>query len=159
MRESITLRPTQADDEDFLFGLFRTVHEQEFAFLDLPEEQKTTMLRMQFDAQQQQYHERYPRGNFDLILRAEKTVGIIYTQRGPEEFVLIDVILLPEFRNEGIGKALVAELIHQAQDEQQALTAHVRKDNPAWRLWQRLGFEPVGDDGVYLQIRVPFNDA
>ena len=159
MIESITLRPIRADDDIFLFGLFSNAHEQDFALLDLPEEQKTAMLRMQFDAQQLQYHERYPRGNFDLVLKAEKTVGIIYTQRGPEEFVLIDIVLLPEFRNEGIGRALVAELIRQAQDEQKALTAHVRKNNSAWRLWQRLGFEAVGDDGVYLQIRVPFDDA
>lgn len=159
MSDSITLRPIRAGDVEFLFVLFRSVHEQDYASVDLPEEQKTALLRMQFDAQQLQYRERFSRGNFDLILKAERSVGIIYTQRGPEEFVLIDIALLPEFRNEGIGRELVAELIRQAQDEQQAVTAHVRKDNPAWRLWQRLGFEVVNDDGVYLQIRLPFDNV
>ena len=159
MPDLITLRPIRDDDEGFLFDLFRSVHEQDLGFVDLPGEQKTALLRMQFDAQQQQYHAQYPRGNFDLILKADVPVGIIYTQRGPDEFVLIDIALLPKFRNEGIGKKLVTELIHQAQVEKETLTAHVRKDNPAWRLWQRLGFEEVNDDGVYLQIRVPSDGA
>lgn len=157
MRDSITLRPIHTDDEDFLFVLFKNAHEQDLGSADLPAEQKNTLLRMQFTARQHQYRERFPRGNFDLILEAGKPVGIIYTQRGPEEFVLIDIALLPELRNEGIGKELVSALIREAQDQQKAVTAHVRKDNPAWRLWQRLGFEIVGDDGVYLEIRVPFD--
>ena len=138
MRDSITLRPIRNGDEDFLFSLFRSVRAQDLGFVDLPGEQKTALLRMQFDAQQLQYRERFPRGNFDLILEADKPVGIIYSSPGGE---------------------LVVELIRQAQDEQQALTAHVRKDNPAWRLWQRLGFEAVSDDGAYLQIRVPFDGS
>ena len=72
----------------------------------------------------------------------------------PVEFVLIDIALLPEQRNAGIGAQLVAPLIQQALAAGRPLEAHVHRDNPACRLWRRLGFEIVADDGVYLQIRV-----
>ena len=82
-------------------------------------------------------------------------VGNFYTLRGPDEFVLIDITLLPEHRNAGIGAGLVQELIAQANAENEPLFAHVLKDNPAWRLWQRVGFRLVNDDGMYLRIEVP----
>jgi ribosomal protein S18 acetylase RimI-like enzyme len=75
--------------------------------------------------------------------------------RGPDDFVLIDITLLPEHRNSGIGAGLVRELIVQANAAHEPLRAHVLKQNPAWRLWQRLGFHLISDDGVYLAIEVP----
>jgi len=156
MRESITLRPICEGDEGFLFGLFKSVHEQTFAATELNEEQITDLLRMQFEAQQQQFRDRYARADFDLVLRDGAPVGCMYALRGPDAFVLIDIALLPEYRNAGIGRGLVNKLIGHAKDKKKALTAHVRKENPAWQLWQRLGFEVVSDDGVYLQIQVPF---
>lgn len=159
MQEPVTLRPVCAADEAFLFRVFRSVHKQTFAVLELSDEQKTELLRMQFTAQQEQYRIQYPRADFDLVLCDGVPVGSMYALRGPDEFVLIDIALLPEHRNSGIGKELVTTLIRQAKNEKKAVTAHVRCDNPAWRLWQRLGFEAVGDDGVYLQICVPYDDT
>jgi ribosomal protein S18 acetylase RimI-like enzyme len=159
MQESITLRPICEGDEEFLFGLFRSVHGQTFAMTNLGEEQLTGILRMQFDAQQQQYRNRYAGADVDLVLRDGVPAGCMYAMRGPEEFVLIDIALLPEHRNAGIGTALVTDLINHARNYKKPLTAHVRKDNPAWRLWQKLGFEKVGGDDVYLQIMVPCDRA
>ena len=154
MHKSITLRPVSGDDEGFLFGLYRSVHEQTFASLNLPEEQKTSLLRMQFNAQRQQYRSQYPDAHFDRILEDGVAIGTLYAMRGPEEFVLIDIMLLAEHRNTGIGAKLVKKLIREANAAKKPLQAHVLKTNPAWRLWRRLGFEIVADDGVYLQIRV-----
>ena len=154
MWESVTLRPVCSDDEAFVFDLFRSAHKQTFASLDIPEEENE-LLRMQFIAQQSQYRGQYPDAHFDLVLKDEVAIGTLYAMRGPEEFVLIDIVLLPEQRNAGIGAQLVAPLIQQALAAGRPLKAHVHRDNPAWHLWQRLGFEMVGDEGVYLQIRVP----
>jgi GNAT superfamily N-acetyltransferase len=149
------LRPICMDDDAFLFRLFCSAHEQTFASLDMPEEQIDDLLRMQFTAQQSRYRGKYPDAHFDLVLKDEVAIGTLYAMRGPEEFVLIDIALLPEQRNAGNGAQLVAALIQQANTAGKPLQAHVLKDNPAWHLWQRLGFKIVGDDGVYLQIRVP----
>lgn len=152
---AVTLRPVSASDEGFLFRVFKGVHEQTFAPLDLPAEQKDELLRMQFVAQQGQYRQQYPNADFDLILYESTEIGSLYALRGPDRFVLIDIALLPEYRNGGIGANLVQSLIAEAHASRKSLDAHVQRDNPAWRLWQRLGFEQAGDDGVYLRIRVP----
>lgn len=154
MRDSVTLRPVCSDDEAFVFDLFRSAHKQTFASLDMPEEEENELLRMQFIAQQSQYRGQYPDAHFDLVLKDEVAIGTMYAMRGPEKFVLIDIMLLAEHRNAGIGARLVKKLIREANAAKKALQAHVLKTNPACRLWRRLGFEIVADDGVYLQIRV-----
>jgi ribosomal protein S18 acetylase RimI-like enzyme len=156
MQELITLRPVSGHDESFLFHVFRYLHEPSFASLQIPAEQKTGLLQMQFNAQQSQYCAQYPDADFDIVLRDGEPVGYMYALRGPDAYVLIDISLLPEQRNKGVGARLVSALIKEAQSSNEPLEAHVLRDNPAWRLWQRLGFEQVGDDGVHLQIRVPF---
>lgn len=110
---------------------------------------------MQFNAQQSQYCTQYPDADFDVVMRDGEPVGYMYALRGPDAYVLIDISLLPEQRNKGVGAKLVSALIKEAQSSNEPLEAHVLRDNPAWRLWQRLGFEQVSDDGVYLHIRVP----
>jgi ribosomal protein S18 acetylase RimI-like enzyme len=153
--DDLRLRPAAAGDESFLFALFRSVRSAVLAELSVPEQQREQLLRMQFDAQQHQYHARFPSADFDIVLFRGVPVGRFYARRGPEDFVLIDIALLPEHRNSGIGGRLVGGLIAEARGAGKAVQAHVQRDNPAWRLWQRLGFEEVGDDGAYLRIRAP----
>jgi len=151
----VTLRPVYADDEAFLFSVFRCVHEGGFASLEFAEEEKTKLLRLQFEAQRVHYHRQYPDADFDVVLLGGVPIGNMYATRGPEDYVLIDISLLPDRRNCGVGAQLVAELIKQARTAGKPVRAHVRRGNPAWRLWQRLGFEQTGDDGVYLEICAP----
>jgi ribosomal protein S18 acetylase RimI-like enzyme len=151
----VTLRPVCDDDTDLLFRIFKSVNEPTFAALEMPSEQKDDLLNMQFVAQLGQYRQQYPSADYQVILVAGTEAGSMYTQRGPTEWVLIDIALLPEFRDQGIGSDLVRSLISEAHASSSQLDAHVRVDNPAWRLWQRLGFEAVYNDGVYLRIRVP----
>ena len=158
MHESIKLRPLTAHDEAFLFRVVASVHEESFASLDVSAEQKNQLVRMQIEAQQQQYRDRFPNADFDVVMCERKPAGTMYALRGPDQFVLIDIALLPEYRNQGIGTQLVTVLIDQARQSDRTLDAHVRLANPAWHLWKRLGFEQVNDDGVYRQIRVPRTD-
>jgi ribosomal protein S18 acetylase RimI-like enzyme len=131
------------------------VHEETFSSLDMLEEQKNELLRSQFNAQQQQYRSQFPMADFELVLSNEDPIGSLFALRGPEEFVLIDISLLPDHRNCGIGGRLITSLIQQANDASKPLQAHVLKNNPAWHLWQRLGFEEVDEDDMYLIICVP----
>ena len=59
----------------------------------------------------------------------------------------VDIALLPPSRHAGIGSALRRDLLAAAH---QAVRIHVEKFNPALRLYERLGFAPIEDKGVYL---------
>jgi GNAT superfamily N-acetyltransferase len=154
-KHTITLRSVGADDEIFLFDLFCGEQALQFASLDLLAEQKDQLLRLQFSARDRQYRAQYPDAEFNLVLHNANPIGNFFVKRGPEEFVLIDITLLPDCRNLGIGTALVGDLIDAAMAVGKPLYAHVIRDNPAWQLWQRLGFREVQDDGVYRRIEVP----
>lgn len=155
MRCSITLRPIRATDRDFLFDVFCGTRTELTEALDLPDVQKEQLMSIQFQAQEHAYRKQYPNADFDLLLVDEKPVGHFYAQRGPDNFVLIDIALLPEQRNRGTGAIMVRQLLAEARAAGKPISAHVRKDNPAWRLWERLGFRIVGDDGVYYAIELP----
>lgn len=159
LKNSVTLRQYKPADESFLFRLFCSANAQQFASLDLPFAQSQQWLRMQFDARDSQYRAQYANADFDLVLHNAQPIGNFFSQRGPEEFVLIDVTLLPEYRKQGIATKLVTAVIDAAGKAHKPLHAHVLSNSPAWVLWQRLGFREVRDDGVYRHIEVPFEPA
>jgi ribosomal protein S18 acetylase RimI-like enzyme len=53
---------------------------------------------------------------------------------------LIDIALIPEIRGKGLGTQLLNWLIGFARSGDRLLTLEVAFDNPAQRLYERLGF-------------------
>jgi ribosomal protein S18 acetylase RimI-like enzyme len=150
MAESITLRPVSAADEAFLREVYWSTRAEELAQAPWDHEQKTAFLRMQFDAQARYYHEVYPNGAFDVILIEGEPAGRLYVNRGPDEVRIIDIAMLPAYRNRGIGTHLIGALQAEAALARKPLRIHVERFNPALRLYERLGFQPIADRGVYL---------
>jgi ribosomal protein S18 acetylase RimI-like enzyme len=62
---------------------------------------------------------------------------------------LIDIALLPQYRNQGIGSTLLRELLADAARAGCAVSLKVENTNPAARLYERLGFQTVDEDGMY----------
>ena len=67
----------------------------------------------------------------------------------------VSVGVLPEHRGRGIGTALLRELAAAAEaDGLPGLSLSVERDNPAVRLYRRLGFvEVAGDQGAVTMLR------
>ena len=154
MREStqlVTIRPATRDDEGFLLHLFAGTR-PEFDLLDLPESQKQALLSMQFKAQRQQYDASYPQAESGIILRDGRPIGRMLVDRTAREITLIDIALLPEHRNTGIGTELIKELLGEAAEARKPVRLHVLKSNPALRLYERLGFSKVGDQSMYFEM-------
>lgn len=53
------------------------------------------------------------------------------------------IALLPKYLNQGIGTVLMRQLIEAARPHYPAIALSVRAENPAYRLYQRLGFVTV----------------
>ena len=105
---------------------------------------------MQFAAQAQYYREHYPDTSFDVILLGAEAVGRLYVSRWRDELRIVDIALLPEFCNRGIGTTLLRGLQSEAAAAGKPLRIHVERFNPALRLYERLGFRQIEDKGVYL---------
>lgn len=71
-----------------------------------------------------------------------KYVGFLIYQLLYEASEIIDIFVLNEYRNKGIGKALINKMLENKQIEK--VTLEVKKDNKnAIMLYNSLGFKPV----------------
>jgi ribosomal protein S18 acetylase RimI-like enzyme len=147
----ITLRPATAEDTAFLLKLFAGTRD-EFKMLIADENQLAALMSMQFNLQQQQYQDGYPDGQDNIILSNGLPVGRMFTSEGERAITLVDIALLPENRNAGIGRRLLDELLTAAAEKGKAATLHVFKTNPAQRLYERLGFRVTSEDSMYFEM-------
>jgi ribosomal protein S18 acetylase RimI-like enzyme len=145
----LALRPVRDDDRELLYRVYASTREEELALTDWDAEHKAAFLRQQFDAQDAYYRENYPGAEWSVVLRDGAPAGRLYVHRRPAEIRLMEIALLPEHRNAGLGSALLERLMTEARAAGKPLTIHVEIYNPAMRLYERLGFRKVEDRGVY----------
>ncbi len=110
---------------------------------------------MQFNAQHSHYQQHFPGASFSLILREGQPAGRLYLDTTGDKVCVIDIALLPEHRNQGIGAMLMARVIADADVVGKAVSMHVERFNRALRFYERLGFAAVEDLGIYFRMERP----
>ncbi len=149
---TVSRRSATDDDREFLYALFCDCLPPKNGFDALPPAERDALLRMQFDARERLYRLDYGLADFELLLIDGTPVGKLYVDRGSQEYTLIDISLLPKYRDQGVGTQVVSELLEEARRLALPVRAFVQDHNLAWGLWKRLGFELSGDDGGYYEI-------
>jgi ribosomal protein S18 acetylase RimI-like enzyme len=150
--QGAALRPAEAADSEVLYQIYASTREEELAPLGWDDAAKEGFLRMQFAAQDRYYHETYPDASYDLIVSGDSVLGRLYVDRGPGALSILDIALLPEHRRQGIGAALIARVLDEAETAGKPVRIYVERFNPASRLYSRLGFREIDDQGVYLLL-------
>lgn len=145
----LIFRPIADADLRFLARLYASTRAQELAPVPWTEDEKAAFLLMQFQAQHTHYQTHYIAADWLVVELAAEPVGRLYIARWAREHRLIDIAFLPEFCGRGFGTALLRDLMDEARAAGKALTIHVEKNNPAMRLYRRLGFVPISEQGVY----------
>jgi len=149
--QSVSIRPATQDDQAFLMDLFASTR-PEFSLLNLPESQMQALMSMQFNAQRQQYNAAYPQAESNIVWQDEERVGRILVDRAEREITLVDIALLPQYRNAGIGSKLLRDLLAEASLTKIPVRLHVFQTNPALRLYERLGFSRVNDQSAHVEM-------
>jgi ribosomal protein S18 acetylase RimI-like enzyme len=149
----VALRPLTVSDEPFALSVYASTREEELALVPWSDEQKAAFVAMQFAAQSAHYAQHYTGMSSDVILVDGEPAGRLLVARWPEEIRIVDIALLPAFRGRGAGSALLRDLMDEATRAAKPLSIHVERDNPALVLYQRLGFEQVGQTGVHLRMQ------
>lgn len=153
----LTFRRVSAADEPFLFRLYASTRIEELAPVPWPEAQKAAFLDMQARAQHADYRQNYPDADWLVIARGGADIGRLYLQRGDNSgnsrHHIIDIAFLPQCRGQGFGGALLRDLLDDAGRAGKAMSIYVEKANPAMRLYERLGFTRIDEQGVYDLMR------
>ncbi|HEX2061903.1 MAG TPA: GNAT family N-acetyltransferase [Thermoanaerobaculia bacterium] len=150
MRDRITFRPERPEDEPFLYRLYVSTREPEMRYVDWSDEQKTMFLRQQFHAQTTHYKTQYADADYSIILVDGAPAGRLYLHQRAGDLRIMDILLAPEHRGSGIGTLLLREILDRAAAQGHSVSIHVEQDNPALRLYERLGFRQIDTFGVYL---------
>src|SRR5580700_10184803 len=135
---ALSQRPRLPDDEEFLFRLYAGTRAEELAAWGWPPAQQESFLRMQLRARAQSYAATYSGASHSILLQGDLPVGSAIVWRGPTEFRLVDIAILPEFRNRGWGGQWISGLISEAAAARIPVRLSVQRGNPAMRLYQRL---------------------
>jgi len=143
---------------EFLLRLYATTRLDELAQVPWNDEQKAAFIIQQFTAQHEHWQANYTDTSWDVILCDGEPIGRLYVARWPDEIRIIDIALVPAKRNGGIGTRFITGLFEEGDRTGRKVSIHVEAFNPAKRLYERLGFEPAGDRGVYILMeRAPLH--
>ena len=150
---TITLRTVSAADDEFLLSVYHSTREEELAQATWEPGQKEFFVRWQFELQRREYDSRFPSAEYDVILIDDKPAGRIWIGTDDDEIRLLDIALLPEFQNQGVGTFLLSLLIEEATRANKRLRHMVFvHNNEAHRFYERLGFIVIEDLGAYKHM-------
>ena len=145
---SVSLRASTAADHDFLLRVYASTRAAELAQTGWDTASCQTFVQMQFNAQASHYRQQWP-ASVDSVIEAQLNglahqVGRLWVDHRANEIHMLDIALLPEWCGSGIGSACFRQHMREASHVGMALTIQVEQGNPARRLYDRLGFVPVG---------------
>jgi GNAT superfamily N-acetyltransferase len=151
---AVSLRLATETDEPFLERLFSACRYSDFASLDEPF--ATQMVQSQFVARRRDWADRFDVGGDHIIEVEDHLAGRLWIHSDGDCWELVDIAVLPEFRNRGIAGTLLRDLVEQAEANNATIRLTVRVDNTqAQRIYFRLGFsiEPSGDIDLRMVLR------
>jgi ribosomal protein S18 acetylase RimI-like enzyme len=146
----ITLRLVEPQDEPFLLEVYASTRMDELAATGWDEAQKQAFIALQFAAQQQHYKGSFPEGEHRIILVGNLRAGRIYVASSDREIRILDLTILPQYRDSGIGTSILQDILTEAKALNRPVRIYVESFNRSLRLFQRLGFRKADEAGLHF---------
>ncbi|MFD2942285.1 GNAT family N-acetyltransferase [Flavobacterium notoginsengisoli] len=147
------LRDIQSYDLPILCEIYGSTRKEELdKGTNWNDEQKRLFIEHQFSAQHEYYQKNYLGAKFYIIEKENITIGRLYIDFFFEQkgIRIIDITILPQWRNKSIGSSVLNEILNKAANNNLNVTIHVESFNPAMELYKRLGFKKISEtNGVY----------
>ncbi len=149
-----TLRSAEEGDHVFLYQLYASTRADELAAWGWAEAQREAFLQLQFRAQQLHYLSQMPQAVHQVVCLDDQPVGRLILATDTKAIHIADIALLPEYRNRGIGAALIGDIIATAAQTGRIVSLQVAANNPAQHLYERLGFHIVAQTDLYYLMEI-----
>jgi len=143
------LRPVCPGDEALLRSIHASTRQAQLDATDWSQTQREQFLDLQFRAQRAHYEAHNP-GAEHMVVEASddgrdwSAVGRLWLHRRPDALHVLDIALQPECCGRGLGTRLLGSVMDRAAGSGRVVSIYVEQGNPARRLYERLGFVPVG---------------
>lgn len=137
-------------DEPFLIELYASTRTAEMAIVPWSDDQKRTFLKMQFEAQDRYYRERYPNASFEIIKLNGRSVGRLYQAQLADEIRIIDIAFLPEHFDQDIFIELLREILRKGERDGKAVRIYLEDSDATTEIFINLGFQKIDRHGIYF---------
>ena len=88
-----------------------------------------------------------------LVPAPRVPAGFVLTRHAANEEELLLIAVTPEFRGRGLGGTLIDRLVKSATERGATrIFLEMRRGNPAVHLYQKVGFEPIGERPNYYRL-------
>ena len=148
MKHKLRFRTVRPADSDFLLRLYASSR-LDIKLSSLPPTQKEHLIRQQFKAQSLHYATHFPDADNLIVLLGKNSIGRFHVHRRTDEIRLVDILLAPDFRGQGVGTQLITMLRDEARVADTPVRLHVHKGNRAALLYQRMGFQVIGEKELH----------
>jgi len=144
----IQLRRKDENDSDFLFKLFGEIKIAELNAGSWPQQMQDQLIQMQFTAFEQSVKNEYPFSEDYIILHDSERAGRLQINKEVDHIRVINISLLPAYRNKGIGSGILKKIIQEAESANKPVLLEVDKVNTAVNLYRRLRFEVYEENEI-----------
>ena len=144
MARHINLLEAKAEHYDFALHLYLLTMRPYVQELTVWDEQKQ---RASFAAE-------WKREEVRIISVDEKDGGWLQIAELPTEIRLQKFFVSPQYQRAGIGSEVLSNLLATLRSTGKKIVLRVLKNNPARRLYERLGFSVVAEEPVTFRMRV-----
>jgi ribosomal protein S18 acetylase RimI-like enzyme len=145
-----TIRPIKSVDESFLWEM---LYQAIYVPQGNPPLPREVLNNPEISKYVKNWGEIHDKGFIAVEQNSQKSIGAVWIRlligenKGygyVDDFTPeLTIAILQEYRNKGIGSNLLNHLFTEAQSQYNAICLSVSLQNPALRLYQRLGFEVV----------------
>jgi ribosomal protein S18 acetylase RimI-like enzyme len=151
---SLGLRHASAADAPFLRWLFGQTRADELAMVPWLPDMVDRFLDDQFALQHRHYVNHFAAAHFLILELANQSIGRLYVDKSDLGYHIIDISIAAAQQGKGLGSELIAHLQGLGRRENQNVWLHVNAHNvAARRLYERLGFRILSEEGAYLAMR------
>ena len=106
--------------------------------------------------QEQKARDEFDSANRWIVVCDGLDAGYIHIEHDTDVVTLAGIYLAPSMRRRRLGTAIIQRVIEQARATGKPVVLRVLKPNPARRLYERLGFQIVGETPErYFMLRQP----
>ena len=64
------------------------------------------------------------------------------------------IMIHPDFQGTGLGSKIIKEYIDTAKDSNKKIITKTYKENPALKLYERLGFKKYGESDTHILLNI-----
>ncbi len=83
-----------------------------------------------------------------IVCYEDEPIGLLKAYCDASGWNIVQIQVSPEYQGKGIGSAIVERVLEQAANDGLNVSLHVFKENPAKKLYGRLGFITVSEGDV-----------